>query len=99
MNAEFQEEARRLEQVSRRLRQGCITCKSKSNQCGKLRRSLTLRNAQGVTGNSVLDSWSAGRQDVIMRGGGHGQPVQDPMIYPGLYAPSGFDMMGILVSF
>jgi len=27
------------------------------------------------------------------------QPVQDPLIYPGLYSPSGFDMMGILVSF
>lgn len=25
------------------------------------------------------------------------ESVQDPMIYPGLYAPSGFDMMGILV--
>ena len=24
-------------------------------------------------------------------------PVQDPLIYPGLYSPSGFDMMGILV--
>ncbi len=24
---------------------------------------------------------------------------RDPMIYPGLYAPSGFDMMGILVCF
>ena len=25
------------------------------------------------------------------------EPVHDPMMYPGLYAPSGFDMMGILV--
>ncbi|KAG0651590.1 White collar 1 [Hyphodiscus hymeniophilus] len=25
------------------------------------------------------------------------EPLQDPLIYPGLYAPSGFDMMGILV--
>lgn len=34
-----------------------------------------------------------------MRGGGvRGEPVQDPLIYPGLYSPSGFDMMGILVS-
>ena len=25
------------------------------------------------------------------------EPLRDPLIYPGLYAPSGFDMMGILV--
>jgi len=25
-------------------------------------------------------------------------PSRDPLIYPGVYAPSGFDMMGILVS-
>lgn len=25
------------------------------------------------------------------------EPVQDPLIYPGLYSPSGFDLMGILV--
>jgi hypothetical protein len=26
-----------------------------------------------------------------------GEPVHDPLIYPDLYSPSGFDMMGILV--
>lgn len=27
------------------------------------------------------------------------ESLQDPLIFPGLYAPSGFDMMGILVSY
>ena len=27
------------------------------------------------------------------------EPVNDPLIYPGLYAPSGIDMMGILVRY
>lgn len=26
------------------------------------------------------------------------EPLHDPIMYPGLYSPSGFDMMGILVS-
>lgn len=25
------------------------------------------------------------------------EPLQDPLMYPGIYAPSGFDMLGILV--
>ena len=34
-----------------------------------------------------------------MRGGNSGgqYAARDPMIYPDFYAPSGFDMMGILV--
>jgi hypothetical protein len=54
-----------------------------------------------ATGASVLDSWSSeGGRDVMMRGDNYaGEPVQDPLIYTGLYSPSGFDMMGILVSY
>jgi hypothetical protein len=49
----------------------------------------------------VVASWDSGSQDVMMMRGGSagGQQRQDPLIYPGLYSPSGFDMMGILVSF
>jgi hypothetical protein len=71
---------------------------------GQLRRVAELRNAQQtVSGNSVVGSGDAGSsQEMMMRGGSSGtaqqQQRQDPLIYPGLYSPSGFDMMGILVS-
>lgn len=48
-------------------------------------------NSGGQYGNGGVYVGGAGSQMV------ESQPVQDPMIYPGLYAPSGFDIMDILV--
>jgi hypothetical protein len=108
MRSEYQEQRRRLEEVSCAPFAGRAPSRVRwadSYHRGQLRRVAELRNAQQtVSGNSVVGSRDAGssQEMMMMRGGSFGtaqqQQRQDPLIYPGLYSPSGFDMMGILVS-
>jgi hypothetical protein len=90
------EEARRGESEFRR----AASRVDRSLSSWQFRRSAEFRNIQGGSGNSAVASQSTGSENVTMRGGSvESQQRQDPLIYPGLYSPSGFDMMGILVSF
>ena len=41
--------------------------------------------------------WEDGAKNAASEWDFGNEPLQDPLIYPGLYAPSGIDMMGILV--
>ena len=72
---------------------------------GQLRRSVQLRHSQSGTVSSIVDLSAAQNGSSYQRtNGGAGvcdvksEPVNDPLIFPGLYSPSGFDLMGILVS-
>lgn len=62
-----------------------------------------LSSAHGVTQSPSSGSsgssgqWENDVKSVTSKGEFGNEPLQDPLIYPGLYAPSGFDMMGILV--
>jgi len=60
----------------------------------ELRRSLMdgTQRLEAAASTSSEHASEAGHGADIER-----QRVRDPMIYPGVYAPSGFDMMGILV--
>jgi hypothetical protein len=72
----------------------------------QFRRSLTEQNkanasassSQGVElgGNSGHE---LGVGKTALGSSIENEPLRDPLIYPGLYAPSGIDMMGILVGF
>lgn len=74
----------------------------------KFRRSLAEQNEQdgAVSLTQVCQEVDPGGKSTqydlrtkgnTARSGVENEPLQDPLIYPGVYAPSGFDMMGILV--
>jgi hypothetical protein len=72
---------------------------------GQLRRSLAEQSGQNAgnatqvaASNQRNGHWGDDAEKDILGGEVEDEPVLDPMIYPGLYSPSGFDMMGILVS-
>jgi hypothetical protein len=67
-----------------------IRMSSSLDQKSDLFRCSPIRvNTKLSLSSVVLDSSGSDRH----------KTVQDPMIYSRLYAPSGFDMIGILVSF
>ena len=72
---------------------------------GQFRRSLAEQSRQNavnatqvVTSNQRNGHWGNDAEKNTSGGEVENEPVLDPMIYPGLYSPSGFDMMDILVS-
>ena len=62
-----------------------------------------LQSAEGSARIGNRDAGSAGTAAAatavtrLDSGGEEEQSVEDPLIYPDIYAPSGFDMLGILV--
>ncbi|KAH7410819.1 hypothetical protein BKA64DRAFT_638479 [Cadophora sp. MPI-SDFR-AT-0126] len=79
MNSEYQEQARRLNEIRTHAGQGS-------------QRGATSSNSNGSTAES--SSWNGSYQNQQWA---NSQPVNDPLIYQGVYAPSGFDMMDILL--
>ncbi|KAE8453204.1 hypothetical protein EG329_011271 [Mollisiaceae sp. DMI_Dod_QoI] len=86
MNPEYQLQAQKLEE---------------------LRRSTALRNAlDGPSGSTIVDERPlrepAGNENTVQESiqqaqGDSNVPAKDPLIYPGVYSPSGIDMLSILI--
>ena len=72
----------------------------------QFRRSLTEQNkanaAMSSSKQEELDGnggYESGIRKTMLGSDIENEPLRDPLIYPGVYAPSGIDMMGILVGF
>ncbi|CZR52221.1 related to vivid PAS protein VVD [Phialocephala subalpina] len=81
MNSEYQLQAQRLEE---------------------LRRAVAAQNAQNSSsGSTIVDVGPprklARKKYIVESREDPNHPLKDPLIYPGVYAPSGIDMMSILV--
>ncbi|KAK0120030.1 hypothetical protein ONS95_011444 [Cadophora gregata] len=79
MNSEYQEQARRLNEIR--------TYASQASQGGR-----TSSNSNGNAGESSSSNGSYSNQQWA-----DSQPVNDPLIFQGVYAPSGFDMLDVLL--
>lgn len=105
MKPEYQEQLQRLQQV-----RGCFVLEGHvwvyKLMIPQFRRSLTEQNKQnGAEGSTTHNSrgntgqYELGIRNTVLGSSIENEPPHDPMIYPGLYAPSGIDMMGILVCY
>jgi hypothetical protein len=107
MDYAFHDEAQRLQQViipghcatmacATNIFQYRLSLEEQSKQ-GKVTKSsaeVSKETASGRIYNEIRD-----RKTPTANGSSlESESVKDPMIFPGLYAPSGFDIMGILVS-
>jgi len=81
MNSEYQEQARRLNEIRTYAGQG--------SQGG-----VASSDSNGNVGGS--SSWNGSYSNQQWA---DSQPVNDPLIYQGVYAPSGYDMLDILVCY
>jgi hypothetical protein len=95
MNPEYYQQAQRLQEVSadrgvRHVR--LLTLRAQLRSAQQSRQQTTAYSFSG--GNGQNDSqYSNDSGGQVMEN----EPLQDPLIFPGVYAPSGFNIMDILV--
>lgn len=83
MDPEYQAQLQRLEQFRRSLAR-----QQKHNGVGSVQEGPPSQSHKPYEDDVNSTEWERELRD---------EPLQDPLMYPGIYAPSGFDMLGILI--